>query len=361
MFLFLMFVVCAIAVTLFARNQVEASLLTETVSSPAATSSTTVAPTRTSTELSATTDAVKSDDKLATDPVEKNESVTAATELTEIMLSGSSVGTSSSDTVKEPVQTKTTETATTIETKPVKTTAVTESKTSATAAQEPTRTATGTPTTATKMIEVTVEPVNNPAVRTAAEANIIKSIVRSESKEEELSQPVTIKAVDLKEEKNPKISGVISAEFSIQHVEMIKKYDGQKTLLLTGKALPNSMLAVYIFSEDPVVVTVKTDESGNWSYELSKELEDGQHEVYVAITEDDGRIVSKAEPLAFVKTAEAATVVPFSQLDSNKSPMQKSTPNYILMAIALMSVCLVVALALIGILTHKYNNDEQVI
>lgn len=80
-----------------------------------------------------------------------------------------------------------------------------------------------------------------------------------------------------------------------------------KELTLKGKALPNSFVTLYIFSE-PIVVTVRTDASGEWSYTLDKELPDGDHHVVSAITDGGGRILAKSEPLPFVKVAQAVTV-----------------------------------------------------
>ncbi|OGZ16641.1 MAG: hypothetical protein A3H76_04905 [Candidatus Lloydbacteria bacterium RIFCSPLOWO2_02_FULL_54_12] len=78
-------------------------------------------------------------------------------------------------------------------------------------------------------------------------------------------------------------------------------------ITLGGKALPNSFVTIYIFSE-PIVVTIKTDAAGAWTYTLDKELPDGTHEVYSAITDAGGRILAKSEPLPFVKTAAAVSL-----------------------------------------------------
>ncbi len=78
--------------------------------------------------------------------------------------------------------------------------------------------------------------------------------------------------------------------------------------VITGKGLPNSYVTVYIFSS-PVVVSVKTDEDGSWRYRFDKEIEDGEHSVYVGVTDNAGRIVAKSEPFIFVKEAQAFTPV----------------------------------------------------
>ncbi len=76
--------------------------------------------------------------------------------------------------------------------------------------------------------------------------------------------------------------------------------------LISGKALPNSFVTLYIFST-PIIVTLKTDQDGGWNYRFDKEIEDGEHEVYVGITDNAGKIVAKSNAFAFVKKAQAFT------------------------------------------------------
>ena len=82
----------------------------------------------------------------------------------------------------------------------------------------------------------------------------------------------------------------------------------QPEAIISGVALPNSYVTLYVFS-NPVVVTMRTDSDGNWSYQFDKEIEDGEHEVYVGVTDNAGRVMAKSEPVRFVKTAEAFTPV----------------------------------------------------
>ncbi len=95
---------------------------------------------------------------------------------------------------------------------------------------------------------------------------------------------------------------------------------------IAGTALPNSFVTLYIFST-PIVITVKTDSEGNWSYIFDKELEDGNHEVYVGITDNAGKIVAKSNPLAFVKTAQAFT--PVDAREENVTPAAPIEPSLI--------------------------------
>src|SRR5690606_9218401 len=73
---------------------------------------------------------------------------------------------------------------------------------------------------------------------------------------------------------------------------------------ISGVALPNSYVTLYIFST-PTIITVKTDDTGAFVYMFEKELSDGAHEVYVAITDNTGSVIAHSEPFGFVKEAEA--------------------------------------------------------
>ena len=75
-----------------------------------------------------------------------------------------------------------------------------------------------------------------------------------------------------------------------------------------GKGLPNSFVTLYIFST-PTVVTVRTEADGTFEYTFSKELEDGEHTVFVALTDNSGEIVAQSAPFTFVKQAEAFTAI----------------------------------------------------
>jgi hypothetical protein len=111
---------------------------------------------------------------------------------------------------------------------------------------------------------------------------------------------------------SPKESGVVREDIlsvdSIATAAPVTEAEAPTPVaVISGKALPNSFVTLYIFST-PVVVTVKTQEDGSWSYRFDKEIENGQHEVYVGITDNAGKIVAKSNPLTFVKEAQAFTV-----------------------------------------------------
>ncbi len=106
---------------------------------------------------------------------------------------------------------------------------------------------------------------------------------------------------------------------------------------------------------------MKTDSEGNWTYELDKELENGEHGAYVAITDNTGKITGKSEPIAFVKTAEAVTVIPAASAvnaETTRPVTQHRANRDIFLLIAIMVSALAVALAVIGLVRHKHDNSR---
>lgn len=153
---------------------------------------------------------------------------------------------------------------------------------------------------------------------------------------------------------SPKTSGRENDSFKVDTVEAV---DGNvKTLRFGGTALPDSYVTLYVYSDLPTILTVKTDENGNWSYTLDKELGNGDHQVYVGITDSAGRVIVKSEPLAFIKTAEAVSVIPAAQA-APVSVAEKSSGNYILFTVVISSAGLLIILVSIGFIVR--NNRRK--
>ena len=153
-----------------------------------------------------------------------------------------------------------------------------------------------------------------------------------------------------------KVEGTLKAGDTI---ETVKTKEGEKVLKFTGHALPNTYVTVYVYSE-PIVLTIKTDRDGNWSYVLDKPLDQGDHIVYVAVTDNTGKVAAKSAPLLFTQTAEAATVLP-----SKETPSERTTPptksrlseGYLFMAFFILCG-LALALATVGIVKSKGQKIE---
>ncbi len=175
-------------------------------------------------------------------------------------------------------------------------------------------------------------------------------------------QPAVPEVRDGKSFESPKQAGEIDWELKVEHVGMVEQA-GAKKVALVGKAQPETFITIFVYSEDPVVITVKADKDGNWHYALDKELADGEHEVYVAVTDEEGKVMKKSEPLAFVKTAQAATAIAserIGNIENNKSPLQRAGQSFLAVGVVIIMVFFALALTLIGVLTHKHNGDEEI-
>jgi hypothetical protein len=121
-----------------------------------------------------------------------------------------------------------------------------------------------------------------------------------------------------------------------------------ESVTFAGRALPNSFVTLYIFST-PVVVTVKADVSGAWTYTLDTELEDGEHELYVATVDAGGRILAKSPSVPFVKRAEAAEFTPLLAPSVNETtPIDILQNSLTTIGIVLLIVFALIALIILG-------------
>jgi hypothetical protein len=156
----------------------------------------------------------------------------------------------------------------------------------------------------------------------------------------------------------PKNSGKENILYQVEDIDFVEQESD--VISFKGRALPNSFITLYIYS-NPVVVTVKTDEDGNWSYVLSKELEDGNHEVYAAVTDNTGKITSKSKPLAFIKTAQAIQLMDdnreLSQINSTLSPIENEKNKLLIFVISISIFSLISAIVSIVLLIK--NNREK--
>ncbi|MFA5013224.1 MAG: Ig-like domain-containing protein, partial [Candidatus Paceibacterota bacterium] len=97
----------------------------------------------------------------------------------------------------------------------------------------------------------------------------------------------------------------------------------------TGRAEPNQVVTLFIYSAMPIVVTVKADNDGNWVYDLDKTLINGKHEIYVAVNNDKGLIDEFSLPTIFgVAEAKAITIDEFIKIgDSAATQVPEKSNN----------------------------------
>lgn len=118
---------------------------------------------------------------------------------------------------------------------------------------------------------------------------------------------------------------------------------------ISGRALPNSFVTLYIFS-NPIVVTIKTDQDGLWKYTLDTTLENGQHELYAASVNDSGKIIAKSSPVPFTKTAEALEYQPLVIQDvTQPTPLDTLREYFLLSGLMLAFIFIGVAIVATGL------------
>ena len=151
---------------------------------------------------------------------------------------------------------------------------------------------------------------------------------------------------------NPKEKGEVKNNlYKITNIESVN-INNENKIKLTGKGLPNSFITIYVYSSLPIILTVKTDENGDWSYILDKQLDDGDHEVYVAITDNTGKITAKSEPLPFVNVAGAVSLKDSnSHIEASMPPLQNraNSDMLLILAITLLSLGLVFSIISLGV------------
>lgn len=162
--------------------------------------------------------------------------------------------------------------------------------------------------------------------------------------------PVAQAIIENKELEQPKTEGEVSENLEVETISNVSNKEGENEgYLFAGKAEANSVVTLYFYSDLPLIATVKTDEYGNWQYEFTQSLIDGEHEVYVAVNDNTGKITSKSNPLNFfVKEAKAASVKDFVSSSSSVTPQtntEKLVKYYIIIAtvIALTGILLFVS------------------
>lgn len=154
---------------------------------------------------------------------------------------------------------------------------------------------------------------------------------------------------------SPKESGEIKSDlYEVTNVEVSKNEEGENNLKISGRGIPNSFVTVYVYS-DPIIFTIKTDSDGNWSYVLDKDVEDGEHQVYVAVTDNAGKITGKSTAMGFVKTAQAVNIIPPAEAASSANAISPTSRWYqkdFFLLISLTLAGLALALASIGLVRH---------
>ena len=150
----------------------------------------------------------------------------------------------------------------------------------------------------------------------------------------------------------PTTAGLVQADiYQITAVENIKvpvyaviTIVEREKPIFKGKGLPNSFVTLYIYSRLPIVVTTRVDAYGRWSYILSKPLPDGQHQIYVGVTDNTGRVISKSEPYTFfILEAKAVSQEVYAQSLEAKEVTKSMFRRYFFITLGIILLGLIIA------------------
>jgi hypothetical protein len=167
--------------------------------------------------------------------------------------------------------------------------------------------------------------------------------------------------------KSPKETIGISANENLQVIEVVpdvalpSSSEEQSTVQtrVRGKALPNSFVTLFVFST-PTIVTVRTEADGSFEYTFSKELEDGEHQVFVALTDNTGDIVAQSKPFTFIKQAEAFTAVDAEAVisSSNQPDSAISSTSSFQTVLSMSVLALGILLIMLGVGLRSNRPDQ---
>jgi hypothetical protein len=163
---------------------------------------------------------------------------------------------------------------------------------------------------------------------------------------------------------HPMTEGEEMENFFVENISDMEDARGNliEGYILSGKAKPNSVATLYIYSDLPVVVTVDADQYGNWRYQLDQSLIDGEHEVYVAINDDTGKVIEKSKPLNFfIEEAKAVSAKDFISVTkaSSEEPKESEVSIYYYLLITLFMAITGILLFLAVIINRKKNQNLQ--
>ena len=127
-----------------------------------------------------------------------------------------------------------------------------------------------------------------------------------------------------------KKEALISGVLTVEKVDNSGN-NSSNNIRFQGKATPNQLLTLFIYSTMPIVITVKADANGNWVYDLDKSLINGKHEAYVVINNSEGRILEASLPKPFfIDEARAVAMEEFVRIeDASSVSVPESSDSFI--------------------------------
>ncbi|MBU1164845.1 hypothetical protein KKA15_04785 [Patescibacteria group bacterium] len=137
-----------------------------------------------------------------------------------------------------------------------------------------------------------------------------------EGEKETVLAPVETALINQAKFEHPKTAGAQNDEYKVEEVVHTQE---SVSPTLKGTAEPDKIVTIYIYSDLPLMITTRTNEYGNWEYTLQNSLIDGDHEVYVVLNDNTGKVAYKSSPLSFlVREAKAVSVQDYIKTGEQK-------------------------------------------
>jgi hypothetical protein len=166
----------------------------------------------------------------------------------------------------------------------------------------------------------------------------------------------------------PLVDGELK-ENLMQVNEVMTDEAGKNDLEISGTAVPNSVVTLYMYSTIAILANVQADAQGRWTYKFDERLKDGEHDIYATITNEKGEIEVKSNPKSFFikearaqeikdfieeKTAEAGTSVQNKTTQSRKT-LADQIRSYGFVGVAIIIIFLII----LWIILHRLKNRME--
>ena len=140
--------------------------------------------------------------------------------------------------------------------------------------------------------------------------------------------------------------------YKVEKVKSVKTEGGSSLIEISGRALPLSYVKIFIYSQ-PVIVAVKTDAQGRWTYTLDKPLDDGNHTVYATLINSQGRFAARSEVYIFKKTGDQIEKLVAGQEASMSSATGRIIQDFKFAIIIVVVVAVAAAFVAVGYLANR--------
>ncbi len=182
------------------------------------------------------------------------------------------------------------------------------------------------------------------------------------------NEPIITRPESMKTEGQLNTIKIASSVEQPVKIEEVKNVDGHPTsegttskhILFKGKAKPNSIVTLYIFS-DPIVVTIKADKNGDWQYTLDKPLERGDHKAYIVIQDEKTQELIRSEVKSFT-ISKARAFSNLNDIEGSKSliladPFESLFMRYIYYVLFLVALA-IIFIFVFNAIKHKKTAHE---